>query len=189
MKKTFAALGLTLLATTAMAVPINFDITGSSLTTTGTGLAASSYNDNTSNFSLDDGQSQSVTFGSVSVVGFKSGQLQLNIDFATPITSTVSGNGAYSVLGSFFYNEGHLTWNGPVTSDYNYGGNTGSFQIVFDNIDSSSWFSKPTWDLTGTITNLGSVPASVPEPSSLGLLAAGMVGLGLARRRAKVKAA
>jgi hypothetical protein len=185
MKKTFLLAGLTLLASAANAVPISFDILGSSLSANGSGLAISHYSDNAGIFFLDDGQSQSFTFGSVSVLGKSKGELALNIDFAAPLNDTVTGTGDYSVLGSFFYNNGKLVWDQPITAAYNYLGNVGTFTIVFDNIKESSWFSFPTWDLTGTITNKGSTATSVPEPSSIALLAAGLLGIAALRRKTK----
>ncbi len=53
--------------------------------------------------------------------------------------------------------------------------------LVFDFAELSSWIDGT--DSTAFVDNVSVSSASVPEPSSIALLAAGLIGLGVARRR------
>jgi hypothetical protein len=179
MKNLFAGLIISACSLQAFAVPINFEFSGGSLDTSGSSVVLSSYTANSGSAMLDDGEWANFTFGSASVVGFGNGDLELTVDFTSPIFGSESVNGAYSVASIFIFSAGE--WEGGYTDfDYLSNGYAGTARLSFDAIDTGLQLG-PHFEFNGTIKNLGST--AVPEPGSMALLALGLIGLGVSRRK------
>jgi hypothetical protein len=134
--------------------------------------------------------------------------------YATPIAYSITGNGIYdNPVGSFMYDAspGGGYSNVSIWSLDYYGSATGSANQLFSTGSLLGWtlsltFNGPLPDAGGSISFIGterlrtffgriSVPRSgtiegavnVPEPGALFLLGAGLIGLGLVRRRSVAK--
>ena len=185
LKSTVLAISLGLLFSgTAHAIPIPFEWTGGSIEATGA-FALASYSPNAGSTSLlDYGESQGgINFGVVSVfLGVGAGALSVAVDFITPVSTTETVTGPYTVYSAFFFSGG--TWTGGSTDfAYNYMGNSGMARLTMTPIDVTPKQSGNQFSFFGSITNLGTVPLS--EPGTLGLLGFGLVTVAAIRRKAR----
>src|SRR4030095_1987157 len=101
----------------------------------------------------------------------------------------VADSASFSII-SLIFGFASVDWGAPQTFAYSYGGLTGgSFELDMSNVNK---FFVGGFDLKGRITNvtspyiatITSTPTTaVQEPATLALLGAGLLALGLFRRR------
>lgn len=201
MKTIMLFLGTVLLtmgiAFNAGAAPYTFDMGADSyVDTSGTNDVLQMYatvNENLDDiiFSLDDGQSETFYFATIGTTetwinydDIQPGEITANIDFDMPDMTNAVGGTSIGFAGCFRFFQGwSLIWNDPVIVDL---GDAGEFSIELSDVTYGSWLWQGpdgTADVKVTITHNPSV-APVPEPSTMLMMGAGLLGLAtLGRRR------
>ena len=132
-----------------------------------------------------------VTSGSPLAVSFDFGQSFASISFAQ-FTLTFSGN-LFDPDETWFLEKvgGQVNVSGVSQSVRKLNPNSGNTAFYTDLIDgklsdtlyTSDWYNTSSWGLASISLQIDAIPASVTEPASLVLLAAGLASLTVVRRR------
>jgi hypothetical protein len=132
-----------------------------------------------------------VTSGSSLPVSFDFGQSFASISFAQ-FTLTFSGN-LFDPDETWFLDKigGQVNVSGASQSVRKFNPNSGNTAFYTDLLDgkfsdtlyTSDWYNTSSWNLASISLQIDAIPASVTEPASLALLAAGLASLAVVRRR------
>lgn len=193
MKKTLATiacLATLTLGTSALATPFQISETTVDFSALGVGLYTwDSYASNV--FDLDEGEYFDFTFGEFHYpLALAGGNVEFEVSFTAPELANPSGVGTFAVGSIWIFSARGLSFGDPIIADYSYNGNTGGqLQLDFNDIDFDIQFGSSDF-ITGRITNLADATvAPVPEPGTMLLFGAGLLGLvGYNRKRSNKKA-
>lgn len=137
-------------------------------------------------FTLSDGQEETFDFFTLTAAGLGSANAVINatLAFDLPGGVTAIGNGGvdwFTVWG--IVTGTSIEWNRDSLPDVFYFNGT-TISIDFKGVNNIDWGSRVT--VQATVTNLGTTPYSVPEPSVMMLLGTSVLGLcGISRRKKK----
>lgn len=186
-----AGLALTAIAGRASAVPIPFQIGGSTLEVSADGIGEYTYTDNSmgSPVSLEEGSSHYFNFGHVYIpFAIAEGTAKLTVQLLSPTSDgTVEQLGGFEIFGLIFGGWLSLDWNGASLVNYSWDGYTGGLLSL--RLDDYSWFyGRGGFDITGRIKNEQSPTVETPtvqvqEPGVLLLLGSALLGFAVFGRR------